>query len=453
MTDSPAFARTPPNSPEAERALLGGLLVEPESFDDIASQVELGDFYLSAHRALFVTMLELRGARKPVDPVTILEALGKTGRLDDVGGKEALHALAAGGALGADLSEYATIVRERAIARGVIAAANDLARRAYDGQMTGSALVESMRATTTSLERSRSDAAVSVRDLLDDAFADIASSVTTRGIVTGLHALDEPISTGFEPGQLVLVGARPGMGKTALGVNLAMRIISAGTTVGFLSFEMTRKQVIRRLLASMASVPMKRLRGGTLLTDAEYAALDVAAQALRNGCAPLYIDDGSGPNTAVLRSKARALVERQGCGILFVDHLGLIRPPSSDRTIRSTVDVVSHVSRELKALAVDLRVPVVAMCQLSREAAKGNRGDANSTPHEPTLTDLRDSGSLEQDADMVLLLHRPGYYTKDPYDVTAKVIIAKQRDGETGVAKLAWNGQTQRFVDLAPEGA
>lgn len=449
MTDpTHAFALPPPHSIPAEQAILGWLLGNPEEFDDIAATLDMADLYLPAHRTVYGTMLELRAANKPTDSILVLEALKAAGRMDLAGGEDGLHALAVAGMLDADIPECVKIVRDKSTARSVIESARRLMDRAYDQSATGPELVESMRASATTLERGTTNDLINVRDILDDVFRDIDSPAASPGIRTGLVAVDDKIQTGFEPGQLILVGGRPGMGKSALGVNFAMRMIADGVAVGFLSFEMSNTQVLRRLLAATAKVNIKHLSNGRFITDAERCALTDAIETVRN-CAPLLMDDGSGPTTAVLRSKARSMVERQGCRILFVDHLGLIRPSVNDRTIRSTVDVVSHVSRELKALAKDLKVPIVAMCQLNREAAKGNKSTKREDIQPPTLTDLRDSGSLEQDADIVMLLHRPGYYTgSDPAE--AQVIIAKQRDGETGTANLAWAGWCQRFADVAP---
>ncbi len=450
----PAFAREAPHSIEVERALLGGLLAWPESFDDVAAVLEVPDFYLARHRMLFGTLIDMHARRLGLDAPSVLDELATRGVLPDVGGKEGVHEIARHAVIDADPLELARRIRDKAQARHVIDTARRLSQQAYDGELSGPALVDAMRAATTALERDDGASLATVRGMLDEAFREIASSVTTRGIGTGFHALDGILTSGFEPGQLILVGARPGMGKTALLLNLARAMTGCSTTVGFLSFEMTRKQLMRRLVSAQAGVSLNRLRGGVFLADHEERALNEAFDALKHGCANLVVDDSSGPTTSVLRARCRTLVEKHGCQILFVDHLGLIRPPSSDRTIRSTVDVVSHVSRELKALAVDLKVPIVSACQLNREAAKGHRrkgGDDDvSSVQDPTLTDLRDSGSLEQDADMVLLLHRDAYYTKDPKDTTARVIVAKQRDGETGVAKLAWDGARQRFADIDP---
>lgn len=448
MTDpAHSFALPPPHSIQVEQFLLGWALTSQEGFDEVADAVEMADFYLPAHRSLYGTMLELREAHKPVDSITVLEALKTLRRLDLVGGEDALRALVVASALDADVAECANILRNKATARQVIEASRQMMNKAYDETASGPELVEAMRATATVLERGKSAAPVSIVDMLEEAFSDIDSPVAARGIVSGLTALDDKIPTGFEPGQLILIGARPSMGKTALGVNFALRMIGNGVPVGFMSFEMSRKQMLRRLLAAMAQVNLRHLSGGRLVTEAERAALLDAVDRLQTGCAPLIVDDTSGTTTQVLRAKARAMVERDGAKILFVDHLGLIRAPAGDRTIRSTVDVVSHVSRELKGLAKDLNVPVVAMCQLNREAAK--RGGDTKPVGQPTLTDLRDSGSLEQDADIVMLLHRPGYYTGGD-GALAQVGIAKQRDGETGTVNLAWAGWCQRFESMAP---
>lgn len=451
-----AFVQEPPHSLEVERALLGGLLAWPEALDDVAAMLTPEDFYARSHRATFAVLLDMRTRRVNVDAATVLDELAAVGALEDLGGRAGLHEIARAAIVDADPVDLARRVRDKAQARHVIETARRLSQQAYEGSLSGPALVDAMRAATTMLERDEASNTVTVRGMLDEAFNEITATTFTRGIGTGFHALDGIIETGFEAGQLVLVGARPGMGKTAFLLNLGRAMIGCSTTVGFLSFEMTRRQLMRRLLSAQTGIPMNRLRGGVFLAEHEETLLNEACEALKHGCAHLVVDDSSGPTTSALRSKCRTLVEKHGCQLLFVDHLGLIRPPTTDRTIRSTVDVVSHVSRELKALAVDLKVPVIAACQLNREAAKGHRNRKGSSEHDtssvqdPTLTDLRDSGSLEQDADMVLLLHRDGYYTKDPHDHVARVIVAKQRDGETGVAKLAWAGHCQRFEPIDP---
>ena len=450
---SASFAAAPPHDEAAEQALLAAILTEPARLDHLAGLVRPEDFYVGKHRRLFAHMLDQHERTGVVDLVTI-RAAADLGGVEEFGGTAYLASLVAANVNPANAKGYADVVLARARQRSLLTAAHEIQKAAHEHQ-DPRAILELARGLLADAERSQGRAPATVASLLEEAFAEITSSVSHQGISTGFVAIDGLIG-GLEPGQMVVLGGRPSMGKSALGLNMGLRIASQGVSVGYLSFEMTRKQLMRRALAHHSGVSTSRLKGGYFLTDQEQDRLNAASAILKDS--PLVIDDTEGCSPEVMRARARVLVERHDAKVLVVDHLHLMRPPERDRTVRSSTDAMTLISHAVKATAVELGVPVLALCQLNREAAKQARPTSKRRKHDddgpeiakPMLTDLRDSGALEQDADVVMLLHRNGYYTKDPLDVTAEVIVAKNRDGETGTAKLSWIAGSQRFEDVDP---
>jgi replicative DNA helicase len=454
--DRVATIRTPPHSEEAERALLAAILGSPSIIDAVRQVVVAEDFYILKHARVFDACCTVSDNAGAPDAVAVLTMLAEWGDLVPFGGSDYLRDLAATYTDATNATSYAATIRDHAKRRAIIAAAVDASRAAYDGAAPGD-IIESTRGALTSMERKGAPKADTVASLLQSAFEDIDSPVARTGIPTGYQQIDS-LMGGMEAGQMIVVGGRTSMGKTALALNIAARVAMVGTPVGYVTMEMSKSQLIRRILASEAKVNPKRLRGGRFVTDEERARLETTRHRLKS--MPLIIDDVSSPSPEQLRSRARTMLERHRIGLLVVDHLHLMRAPERDKTIRSSTDRMTAISGSIKALAKDLGIPVVALAQLNREAAKANRevttkkrkrwNEDGPDIARPTLTDLRDSGALEQDADVVALVHREGYYTKDPSDHRAEVIIAKNRDGETGVACLGWEDGYQRFVDIDP---
>ena len=451
LVPAPApFARVAPHDELAEQSFLSAVLQEPNRIDDVAGMLRPEDFYVGKHRRLYALILHQRETTGAVDLVTLRSAVAAAG--EECCEVEYLHTIALAAASPHNAKRYAEVIVARSRQRAFLAVASELQQAAHD-QQDPAAILEMARSLLSSTERSTERDPSFVRDLLDDAFAEICSSTASIGYSTGYVQLDS-ILGGMEPGQVVLIAARTSMGKSALGLNIGARVASQAVPVGYLSFEMTRKQLLRRLLSCFSGVPMHRLKGGTLLSEQEHDRLNEAAVILRE--CPIVIDDAEACSPETLRARSRRLVEKHGAKLLVIDHLHLMKAPDRDRTIRSQVDKMTAVSAAVKGVAKELDVPILAMAQLNREAAKQGRQTNRKHRHDedepeiakPILTDLRDSGSLEQDADAVLLLHRDAYYTKNRLDRTAEVIVAKNRDGATGTAKLSWIEECQRFEDV-----
>lgn len=454
MTTATAIAPpAPPSDVDAEVAILGSVLLDPAQMDRLVGFIRPEDFYVGRHRALFDLMCRHHEQAGTVDVVTLRAAMSPD-LLATMDGGAYFGALLASVCHGASARNYASVVVDRAKQRALLSAAYEIQRAAHEHQ-DPRAILEMARGILATAERSEGRGPVTVESLLDEAFAEIGSSVTNQGIGSGYHAIDGLIG-GMEPGQMIVLGGRPSMGKSALGLNVGLRVASQGIPVGYLSYEMTRRQLVRRAVACHSGVSTRRLKGGALLSESEIDRLNEACAILK--ASPLVVDDTEGCTPEVMRARCRVLVQKFGAKVLIVDHLHLMRPPERDRTVRSATDAMTLISHAVKAMAVELQVPVIALAQLNREAAKANRDTGKRRHHDddppavskPTLTDLRDSGALEQDADIVALIHRDGYYTKDPFDRTAEVLIAKNRDGEVGTAKLAWVAECQRFTDIDP---
>lgn len=453
MTASTAdlIVHIPPHDLDAEAAVLGACLLDPEAIPRVVEILDAEHFYARANGRIFATIRCLFDGGTPPDAVTVRDALARANALDDVGGAEALVALVGKVESAANVESWATIVLDHAIRRRVLIAADDLRTAARRGD-SAEQLAEIAQRAVGETEFAGA-ARTSFVDMLEEAFAAIDAPCAQRGVPTLYGPLDELLG-GFHPGSLNLLGARPSMGKSTLALNIAVNVALMGVPVGFLSLEMGAKDLTRKALAIRSGVAEKRMRGGHLLTDPERAAVNDAAAQLRH--APLFVEGGDFTTTTI-RAKIRSMRFKHAVELVIVDYLGLVRAPSDVRTIRSTVDLVTHVSGSLKGTAVGVGVPILALCQLSRANARENEG-LDTSPKGgkdrpirlPGLTDLRDSGSLEQDADSVLFLHRDGYYTKDRTDTTAKVIVAKNRQGETGDVNLTWIPWCQRFVTSDP---
>lgn len=447
-----ASAQAPPSDIDAESALLAAMLKDPTQMDRVTS-LRPDDFYVARHRALFDLMRRHHEDHGTIDVVTLRAAM-PAGLLRDLDDGAYLDTLLGSTANPGQARRYAEIVTERAKQRAMLTLAYDLDRAAREHQ-DPRVILEMARERLAGVERQGGKDPVTVESLLEDAFAEIASSTRNDGISTGFTALDG-ILGGFEAGQMIVLGGRPSMGKSALALNIALRVAGSGIPVGYLSYEMTRVQLVRRALACYAGLATNRLKGGALLDEAEIDRLNEARTILKHS--PLVLDDTEGCSPEAMRARCRRLVQKHGAGLLVVDHLHLMRPPERDRTIRSATDSMTLISHAVKAMAVELGVPVLALAQLNREAAKANREVSTKRRKKwdedgpdiarPTLTDLRDSGALEQDADVVALIHRDGYYTK-VQDTVANVIVAKNRDGETGTISLGWSGACQRFDNLS----
>jgi replicative DNA helicase len=438
--------RVPPHSEDAETALLGSLLMDVgnEAMGSVVPIVRPDDFYKTAHRKIYEAFLALYERGEPLDPVLALSECERRGILAEIGGHEYLARLASAVVGPTNAEHYARIVREKAIARGVIRVASDLQRAAYDDEAGGEALLEMAEHRVFELSRSQDDGqATSVHLLIEKAFQELDKrDGAPSGLRTHFFQFDD-LTAGLHPGELMIVAGRPSMGKTTFALNVAynVAVLEKVPTVVF-SLEMSRQQIAKNILCSHAEVEAHKLRGGRFLSDADYRRLSEAGGPLYD--APLFIDDTPALTTTVLRAKARRLKSKQDIGLIVVDYLQLMEAMGASKNVESRQQEISYISRSLKGLARELNVPVMALSQLNRQA------DARED-HRPRLSDLRESGAVEQDADVVCFLFRKHYYTKAPSDRgLAELIVAKQRNGPTDTVQLAFQDQFMRFDNFAP---
>ncbi|MDR3351687.1 MAG: replicative DNA helicase [Zoogloeaceae bacterium] len=452
-TTDPALAqlKTPPHSIEAEQAVLGGLLLDNNAWDRIGDQIDEADFYRDEHRRIYRQILRLLENSKPADAVTVAEALDAAGESERTGGLHYLGELASNTPSAANIRRYAEIVRERAILRQLITAADEIAGNALNplGRDARSLLDEAEARIFEIAEKGAraTEGFVHINPLLHKVIErvqelfeqDNPSSVT--GIPTGFADLDQKTS-GLQGGDLIIVAGRPSMGKTAFALNIAENVAThSGLPVGIFSMEMGGTQLAMRLLTSIGRLDSKRVQTGRL-NDEEWGRLTTALGRLHE--APIYIDETGGLNPIELRARARRLHRQCGrLGLIVVDYLQLM---VSARQNENRATEVSEISRSIKALAKELQVPVIALSQLSRKVEE-------RTDKHPLMSDLRESGAIEQDADVILMLYREEYYKPETEDKgIAEVIIGKQRNGPTGTVRLAFLGEYTRFENLAHEG-
>lgn len=436
--------RTLPHDLDAERAVLGAVLLHEDLFHSVLDVLTTTDFYRDAHRRIYTAMLDLHEDRQAVDFLTVKHLLDRTGQLDEIGGPAYLSALTDGIPKSANIAHYAAIVVEQSRLRAAIAAGTKLVASAHDADREAAVLLgetaEKLFELGGAAVRTRP---VLVRELLQAGMAALERAHANMGFLTGLSTgfteLDE-MTAGLQPSDLVLIAGRTSKGKTAIAVNIA-RHVAVAHTVLFFSLEMSKTQLLFRLLSGDARVEAHRMRAG-VLGDKDWGKLSHAMAQISE--AKLLIDDTPGIGVMEVRAKARQVRAEHGLDLIVVDYLQLMRGRGK---FDNRTQEIGTISRGLKALAKELDVPVVALAQLSRatEARKDKR---------PQLSDLRESGDLENDADVVLLLHRPeGADVDEGAEGLAEVIIAKQRNGPTGSVKLAFLSEFTRFENLAPQVA
>ena len=432
-----------PYSLEAEQAVLGAILMEPSCMNQVADTLRAEHFYLPEHQAIFRVMGIKNTQSQAIDIVTVLESLKTEGFFTTDDGKAYLLKLAQMVPSISGVGNYAKIVREKADVRLLIKAAREIVDDAMDPGVEPSLLMDSAEQKIFEIRQGRqAGGLVPIQEVLAsnyEMFNKLASPDRSEfvGVPTGISALDE-ITTGLNRSDLIIVGARPGMGKTSFALNLALNVAKAGKTVAVFALEMSREQLVNRLLSSEAKVSSKKLRVGNL-TPEEWSRIALASSVLCK--TDMYFDDA--PNITVPEMKAR-LRRLKKLDFVIIDYLQLMQ---SARRIDNRVQEVTEITRSLKIMAKELHVPLLVAAQLSRGTEKqGN--------HRPALADLRESGSIEQDADQVLFLYRDEYYKNEKDDPTAvetgtsEVIVAKNRHGELGTVKLAWLGEFTQFTSL-----
>ena len=432
--------RVPPQNLEAEESVLGGVLLDNAALDRVVELVQPDDFYRGAHRKLFNAMLALSERSEPVDLITLSEALRSRGDLADVGGTAYLGELAERVPTAANVVHYAKIVRDRAVLRGLITAATEIATRGYEASGDVAELLDRAEQLIFEIsERRVRNAFTKLSQVLVESIKTIErlyeQKQSVTGVPTGFVDLDRMLS-GLQPSDLIIVAGRPSMGKTAIVLNVAEHAaLRADVGVAVFSLEMAKEQLAMRMLCSEARVDLARVRTGHL-TDREFPRLAMAAGRL--GDAPIFIDDTPALSVLELRAKARRLKRDPAnkLGLVIVDYIQLMRS-SEGRDNRE--QEISEISRSLKALAKELHVPVLALSQLNRQVE-------SRTPPVPRLADLRESGAIEQDADVIIFLYRDDYYNEDSDKKgLAEVIVAKQRNGPTGSVELTFLREFTRF--------
>ncbi|MDP7008582.1 MAG: replicative DNA helicase [Phycisphaerales bacterium] len=435
-----------PNAVEAEASLLGSVLIDPSVLNDVQLVIQgANDFFNKANGLIFDVMVELYNKYSTVDLVQLQQLASDRDILEAVGGVDYLLEVANAVPSAASATHYARLVKEKSVIRQLIAAAGSILQDAYAMPDEPQEVLNTAESRIFSIaQQSEQRHAESLEQLLNEAIEQIEKNDgrVITGVATGYSDLDE-ITSGLQPGEMIIVAARPSMGKTALALNIAENMVMAGTAVGMFSLEMSRQQLVQRLLSSRAAVSGHKLRRN-MLSESDMQAIIRACDELMQS--PFYIDDTPSLSIMQLRAKARRLKQSHDIGAVVIDYMQLM---TSGKRAESRQQEVSEISRGIKALARELNVPVICLSQLNR-AAEQREG------HRPRMSDLRESGSIEQDADVVTMLHRESYYHQNDPDwiaenedkqSLAELIVAKQRNGPTTTIKLTWEGSCTRFYD------
>jgi replicative DNA helicase len=453
MADTATAApdRTLPHNLEAEKSVLGAILIHNDAFNHAAEVIDSRDFFRDAHRRIFDKMIALSERNEAIDLVTLKEELGRGGELEEVGGPAYIASLADGVPRSANVEHYARIVKEKATLRNLIHSANRILADAYQAEEDADLILDGAEKAIFEIAEDRiREGFVPLRDLVQSSFATIEKLQQHKGLVTGVPTgfadLDE-LTSGLQPSDLVLVAARPSMGKTSFVLNIAQHIgTQTEMTVGFFSLEMSKEQLFMRMLTSEARIDAHRFRSG-YLNEKDYGRLSHALGTLAE--ARVFIDDTASIGVLEMRAKARRLQAEHGLHLLIIDYIQLMQGRGR---FESRQQELASISRSLKGLAKELKIPIIALSQLSR--APETRSD-----HRPQLSDLRESGALEQDADVVMFIFREEQYrTEDGQanqeaEGVAEIIIGKQRNGPVGTVKLAFIKEHTRFENLAQGGA
>jgi len=438
---SPAADRALPHNLEAERCVLGAILIHNDTFNQAAELIDADDFFRDAHRRVFDKMVDLNDRGEAIDLVTLKDELGRSGDLDGVGGPAYIAGLVDGVPRSTHIEHYAKIVKEKATLRNLIFSANRIVETAYGAEDEADTILDQAEQDIFSIADANIHTGfVPLRELVQGSFETIEKLQEQKGLVTGVPSgfvdLDD-LTSGFQPSDLVIIAARPSMGKTAFVLNIAQHLgVKTDMTIGVFSLEMSKEQLFMRMLTTEAEVDSHKFRGG-FLGERDYGQLSGALGRLAE--AKVFIDDSASIGVLEMRAKARRLMSEHGLNLIIIDYLQLMQ--GRGRFDNRTQELAS-ISRALKGLAKELNVPVLALSQLSR--APEGRADRR-----PLLSDLRESGALEQDADVVMFIYREEQYDPRPENENlSEIIIGKQRNGPTGVVKLAFLKQCTRFANL-----
>ncbi|MFO8030958.1 MAG: replicative DNA helicase [Desulfohalobiaceae bacterium] len=441
---SELLSKLPPQNLEAEQAVLGGVFLRNSIFHSLVDLLQEGDFYSPAHRKIYRCFLDLYRQDTPIDLVTVSEQLGKQGQLEDIGGVVYLTSLTESVASAANALHYAQIVQEKSVRRQLIQESSEIITQALQSGEETAALLDKAEQTIFAISQARSKSGFkSSQELVHQVFEYLEKRFEQRELITGVptgYQQFDQITAGLQRTDLIIVAGRPSMGKTAFGLNVAMRAaVMEDVPTAIFSLEMSMEQLMMRMLCAWGKVDLSRMRSG-FLQDEDWTKLYQAAEVLSQ--APLYIDDTPALDPMELRARCRRLKGEKGLGLVVVDYLQLMH--TSQRK-DSREQEISHISRNLKALAKEVDVPVMALAQLNRKVEE-------RTNKKPMLSDLRESGAIEQDADLIVFLYRDEVYNTredNPKRGTAEIVVGKQRNGPVGTATLSYLGNCTAFENLA----
>ncbi len=446
LSEAAVIDRIPPQNLEAEMALIGSLLVDREIAGVVAEIVKPEDFYAHVHETIYQAIIDLYDRGEPLDKITVSEELQRRNMLERVGGLSYLSSLMDTVQTAASATYYAKIVREKATLRGLIHAGTEISRLGFDSEADVDGALDRCEQLVYEVgSHQLGGEFVPIKALMKPAFEQIDKLFHQRGdrtgLTTGFSDVDQ-MTTGLHPGNLVIIAARPGFGKTSLALNMAVATAKEDQLpVAFFSLEMTNDELLQRLICSEANLNSLNIRKGNIKNN-EWSIIAEAMSRLNE--LPIYLDDQGSITVSEIRSRSRRLKSLHGLGIVFIDYLQLLRPAPSNRSVNRNEEL-SEICRVLKATAKDLEVPIVALAQLNRslEARQDKR---------PMLSDLRDSGAIEQEADLVEFLYRDGYYNPDATEADlTELILAKQRNGPTGLVKLRFRAENTKFVPYGDE--
>ncbi len=439
---SPTYERVPPHNVEAEESVLGSMLLSRDAIAEVLELLHEDDFYRPAHRTVFRSVLDLYSHGQAVDPVTVAEELRRSGELADVGGAPFVHTLVSSVPTAANAGYYARIVKEAGILRRLIDTGTRIVQLGYETPQDTERAVDLAESWVYQVAQGRvTEDYQSLREVLTSTLEAIErlhnDSREITGVATGFPELDR-LTSGLQASNLIIVAARPAVGKSTLGLDVARNAsVRSGVPTVVFSLEMSKTELVQRLMCAECSVDMQRLRTGRM-EDSDWTRLTRSLGRLAE--APLFIDDSAAITMMELRAKCRRLKQRHGLGLVIVDYLQLMQP---SKRVESRQQEVSEISRALKLLAKELAVPVIAISQLSRQTEA--RSDKK-----PMLSDLRESGALEQDADMVMFIYREDLYDPEsPRKGEADLIVAKHRNGPTDTVTVTFQGQYSRFAPMA----
>ena len=442
------FDRTPPQDLEAEQSVLGAMMMSKDAIADVVEVLRGADFYRPNHETIYDAIVNLFGKGEPADPITVAGELGRLGELQKIGGAVYLHDLLASVSVAANAIYYANLVREKAVLRRLVNASIRIAQLGYQGQGDVDKIVDEAQQTLYEVTDKRtSEDYKSLGELMEPTFDELeaiqSSGDALAGVPTGFIELDR-LTNGLHGGQMIIVAARPGVGKSTFALDVCRAAaIHNDITTAFFSLEMSQTEIVMKVLSAEASVHLSRLRGSGRMDEADWQRVTDKGVLLSNK--PFFVDDSPNLTMMEIRAKARRLKQRNDLGLVVIDYLQLM---SSGKKVESRQIEVSEFSRQIKLLAKELDIPVIALSQLSRNTEQRKDGI-------PQLSDLRESGSIEQDADIVIMLHRPEMYTQNPTDEErgmAAFHVLKHRNGETGRIDALFQGHFSRFTN-PPMGA